>query len=78
MGNWIMKYIMTTSLYVLVNGMLGEPFKPEKGLRHGDPLSHYIIATSAEYLERYIHFLTNVLKSSIFIKLLKMAQQFYI
>jgi hypothetical protein len=39
---WIMQYISTAKMPVLVNGSPMEEFSLEKGLRQGDPLSHFL------------------------------------
>lgn len=51
-----MEYITTASFSVLVNGVPGEPFKLERGIRQGDLLSPYIVVICVECLGRYIHY----------------------
>lgn len=40
--NWIMEYTTTTSMSVLVYGILKESFKPKRRIRQRDPISPYI------------------------------------
>lgn len=66
-----MKCIMSTSMSVLVNGIPGESFKPERGVRQGYPISLYIFIICVEYLGRNIHFMANVSKSGIGVRVAK-------
>lgn len=45
--------ITTTSFSVIVNGIPGEPFGPERSIRHRDVISPHIFIVSVEYLRRY-------------------------
>lgn len=53
-----MQCLTTTGFSSLGNEVSGEPFRPERGIWHGHPISRYIFIISTEYLGRYIHVLT--------------------
>lgn len=46
---------------ILVSGTPEGNIKPTRGIRQGDPLSPYFISY-AEYVGRYLHFMSNILK----------------
>ena len=50
----IMSCIVTTSIFVLVNGGALQSFEPLRGIRQGDPLSSYIFVLCMEYLGHLI------------------------
>lgn len=72
--NWIMEYITTTILLVHINGKLGSPFKLERGIRQGDPISLYFFIISAEHLGHIIISCQLLRKKVSRFKLLKIVQ----
>lgn len=51
----IMSCINSTQLFVIWNREQLEGFKPERGLRQGDPLSPYLFVICMEVLDRAIN-----------------------
>lgn len=66
-----MEYITTTSCSILVNEILGEPFRSEIGIKHGDPYTLCIFIICAEHPAKYIYSMANILKSGIGVKVSK-------
>ena len=52
--NLVMQCVETVDFSVSINGVLTSYFKPQKGLRQGDPVSPYLFVLVAEYLSRLI------------------------
>lgn len=69
-----MECISTTSLSILVIGILGDNFGPERGIRQSDPIFPYICIICAKYLGRHINFISNTLKTEVGIEVAKMVR----
>lgn len=52
---WIRSCVMTASSSILINGSPAPPFKLQKGLRQGDPLSPFLFVLAVESLNLLIH-----------------------
>lgn len=65
--------IRTPIFCILKKGTLEGNFKPAIGFRQGDPLSPYIFIICAGYLGCYLHFMSNIPKSGLGIKVAKEA-----
>lgn len=50
--NWVIKCVSSVSYSILINGRPSPPFKAARGMKQGDPLSHYLFALSIEYLSK--------------------------
>ena len=47
--------ISTASMSILINGSPSSPFKLERGLQQGDPLSPFLFILVAEIFNRMVH-----------------------
>ncbi|XP_057529827.1 uncharacterized protein LOC130808368 [Amaranthus tricolor] len=50
--NWVMNCVSTISYSLLINGFPSIPFRAQKGLHQGDPMSPFLFALSMEYFSR--------------------------
>ena len=51
---WVRECVTTAKMSILVNGTPCKPFKMERGLRQGDPLSTFLFVLMAEVLNRLL------------------------
>ena len=52
--SWVRKYLRSASISILINGSPSKPFRMERGLRQGDPLSPFLFTIIAEVLSRML------------------------
>ncbi|XP_059316202.1 uncharacterized protein LOC132067074 [Lycium ferocissimum] len=50
--SWVMECIQTVNYSMLINGEPTQPFHAAKGLREGDPVSHFLFGVAVECLSR--------------------------
>lgn len=50
MKKWILWCVKTITIFFMVNGCRTEPFKLDKGLRQGDPISSFMLTMVSESL----------------------------
>lgn len=73
-----MECVTTSSMSLLVSRIPGEPFKPKREIRQGDPISSSIFIICKEYIGRYIYFMSNTPKSGVGVKVAKMPYHFLV
>ena len=79
---WIMECVSSASMSILLNGSPLRPFKMEKGLRQGDPLSPYLFILVTEaliYFLKEAHHMNliedvSIGKAKVSLKLLQLAE----
>lgn len=52
--NWVMESVTIVSYVMVNNGKPCQPFRAVKGIRQGDPLSHFLFVISMDYLSRLL------------------------
>jgi len=53
--HWISQCLSTASISLIINGSPSKPFKMERGIRQGDPLSPFLFVLVAEVLNKMMH-----------------------
>ncbi|XP_052109892.1 uncharacterized protein LOC127741466 [Arachis duranensis] len=51
---WVMEFVTTASMSLLINGSPSKPFKMERDLREGNPLSPFLFVLVVDVLHRII------------------------
>ena len=57
---WIRCYLSAEKMSIIINGSPIKPFKMERGLRQGDPLSPFLFVLVGEVLNKLLHKVENI------------------